>query len=290
MIQERLIDGLGLDIASEWSGVVTTNAAGTSRGRIEVRAEPPATGETGETGETGSASDTPQTVRPLVLSFGVGIETEAHPCATPSPQPPAQPSTTQPPVAAIASDGLLVSHGLLERVIAAGHQAGQGCGDQLAQHYRGTAGDLVEFWPELSRLDPASAISTRLWPLTAPALAFNEERAVASTNDIQVDIYAEIDGARVRVGSFVASAEVSGPPIVSDGWLMLEADSTVVTSVNLQPGLFGEPPSEFVEALATQIVDRVLDRRPLIPVPVRGATDPKGPLVSQDGYLIVPRD
>ncbi len=288
VIQERLVRGLGLDIAAEWSGVVTANAAGTSRGRLEIRAEAPAPAPAAPAADPGQGSEEP--AGPLVVSFSVGLETEAHPCVSPASTNPQPTAPSLPPVDAVESDSILIAHHLLDRAVAAGHRSGRSCGDRLARQFSMAAQELVEVWPELSRLDPTSELTVRLWPIDAPALVLNEDRAVAATNKIEVDIYATLDGARVRLASFIVSAEVSGTAVINDGWLMLDGDSTSVTSSKQLAGLFGEPPVGFVDELATSVADALLHQQPLLPVPVRGATDPEGPLVSRDGYLFVPRD
>ena len=256
---------LGLDLATGAAGSVASDAVGAGFARLSVAAVAPDGGEVWRPHGAGS----------WVVPFGVGITAEAHPCM-PALALPAVTTTPLPSRAAGAGGGLLVGAGVVRRAIAAAWVAGAACGTHASWGVEVGAADLAPAWPALARLPAGTAVSLAIWPREAPSVGLairGADRLTVATGLLDLDLFAEIDGATVRLASVTLGAEVEVAVKVDPSGLVTLAPEVVRLSASgAREGLFGAPPLAVAEAVLQPIALALFDGRPVLRLPSRPAT------------------
>ncbi len=223
----------------------------------------------------------------LNVPYAVAIEARGHPCAVGEVlAPPAAQSIPQ--VAADAA--LLLADNVLAYAVWGLWRSGGLCGERASRDLRWRADELLPGWPALSALPADAAITLRVWPDAPPQVVIDTSaagpRARVAIPPWTLELYADIDGASVRLATLRAGLEVvAGLEVRPDRSVWLAPESVTVNATGAQPGLFAAPQPEIIERIAGPLANAIVAARPVWWLP----TFPLGPhdVVSHEaGYLV----
>lgn len=255
---------LGLDLATGIAGTVAADAMGAGYARLSVAAA-----------EADGATVWRRVGGVLVVPYGVGITTDPHPCMPALALPNIGSSPLPGPGSADPGTALL-SAAVVRQAITAGWLAGAACGSHATRGVEVPAEELAAMWPALGRLPPATPLSLQIWPREAPSVGLaigGADRLVIGTGLVDIDLYAELDGAQVRLASMTIDADtVLGVRIGATGWITLAPEEVTLRASGARSGLLVAPPLDAAEALLRPVVLALLDGRPLLSLPARPAT------------------
>ena len=271
-LQDPLIStlpgALGLDLAFSTSKVTGLDALGAGIIRSSLRA---------------SENPVQRTDAGLAITFDLGLDADAHPCASLSPVPEAQ--TVTPPDLA----GTSLALPALERAIRLAWVAGSICGASawtaipeaarelpLADLTGSAPHDaaLPDPWPgltELLALEPSATASATFWPHALPTLSADDELEDAlriEIDGLEADIHVVLDGARWRLFTLELGLVIRGQ-LASDsnGFVHFDVLDAVATTTAATRGL-GPPPSiETAAQIVEPIVRALLESRPILRLP-----------------------
>ncbi|MCB9787158.1 MAG: hypothetical protein H6744_10755 [Deltaproteobacteria bacterium] len=223
----------------------------------------------------------------LHVPYAVALETKGHPCA-PAPDRAVAPPTAIPTVDAEAA--LLLAPSIVEQAVWGLWRSGGLCGERIAHDLSWRADELAPGWPALDALPPETALTVRVWPDEAPELVLDtvggEARAALSVPSWTLELYAELDGARVRLATITVGFEVEASFAVSaDRAVWLVPEAVTVTAAGSAAGLLRAPAPEMAEGLAAPLADALLSARPiwwLPPFPL----EPHDHVTLEGGYLV----
>jgi|GEM_PF-2675063 len=255
---------LGLDLATGLSGTVAADAIGAGYARFSVMAD------------TDDAVAVWQRVGDaIVVPFGVGISAEQHPCM-PALALPAMGTSPLPGPGSAEPKTALISAAVVRQAIIAGWFAGAACGSHATSGVEIPAEMLAAAWPALARLPAETALSVQLWPRESPSVALaigGADQLTVGTGLVDVDLFAELDGALVRLASMTVDADaVLGVRIDATGWVTLAPEDVTLRASGTRAGLLSAPPLDAAEAVLVPIVQSLLSGRPLLVVPARSGT------------------
>ena len=263
-LQTTVPRALGLDLATGVTGTVAADAIGSGFARLSVAAiEPEGAPVWSRVGDA------------LVVPYGVGITADGHPC---------MPALALPQIGASALPGagsaepgsVLLSARVVRQALTAVWLAGAACGAHATGGIEVPADDLAAAWPALGRLPANTPLSIQLWPREAPSVGLaigGADRLTVGTGLVDVDLYAELDGAEVRLASMTIDVDaVLGVWIGPTGVVTVTPEDVTLRATGTRAGLLVAPPLAAAEAVVTPIVIALLDGRPLLALPARPAT------------------
>lgn len=223
----------------------------------------------------------------LNVPYAVAMEAKGHACTVGAfPAPPAAQSIPQ--VAADAA--LLLADNLLAYAVWGLWRSGGLCGERAARDSRWRADELLAGWAALSAVAPDAAITLRVWPDAAPQIVIEGSaeapRARVAIPPWTLELYADIDGASVRLATLHAGLEiVAALEVRPDRSVWLAPESVVVTAAGAEAGLLAAPQPEIIERIAGPLANAIVASRPVWWLPAF----PLGPhdVVSHEaGYLV----
>ncbi len=271
---------LGLEVAL---GVATTVAAdeiGAGLARISIEAREPAAGGVWRV-VNGQ----------LLVPFSVGIDAEAHPCVPEATLPPVVPVPV-PDLAPGPRGASLVSGTVVRRGLAALWLSGALCGDHSTAGRTLPSEALSVGWEPLMALPEDTPLELALWPRGLPDVALDaagDGEVIVSTGLIDVEVFGELGGAKVKLLSLAVDADVEVTlRATAEGLLTATVEDVVLRGEGPRAGLLGAPSPEIAEAIVTPLVVMLLEGRPLLRLPPRGGAAPSRATAVGD-YLIIPR-
>ncbi|TNF30241.1 MAG: hypothetical protein EP329_13925 [Deltaproteobacteria bacterium] len=259
-----LPSSLGLELATGASGTVAADAIGAGYARVSVAAD----GDDGDAvwRRVGDA---------FVVPFGVGITVEHHPCM-PELALPIIGTSALPGTGSAKPGTALLSAAVVRQAIIAGWFAGAACGSHASEAVELPASALAAAWPALDRLPPSTPLSIQLWPREAPSVGLaigGADRLTIGTGLVDVDLFAELDGALVRLASMTVDADaVMGVEIDATGWVILAPEDVTLRASGARAGLLSAPPLDAAQAVLVPIVQALVAGRPLLVLPARSGT------------------
>ncbi|PKN59498.1 MAG: hypothetical protein CVU56_00260 [Deltaproteobacteria bacterium HGW-Deltaproteobacteria-14] len=271
---------LGLDLATGIAGTVAADAMGSGYARLSVAAD-----EADGDAVWRSVGDV------LVVPFGVGITADTHPCMPALVLP--RIGVSPLPGSGSAEPGTaLLSAAVVRQAITAGWLAGAACGSHATRGVEVPAEELAAMWPALGRLPAATPLSLQVWPREAPSVGLaigGADRLVIGTGLVDIDLYAELDGAQVRLASMTIDADtVLGVRIGATGLVTLAPSEVTLRASGARAGLLAAPPLDAAEALLRPVVLALLDGRPLLSLPARPATTGSTRVRVTAEHIVVP--
>jgi hypothetical protein len=223
----------------------------------------------------------------LHVPYAVGVEAKAHPCV---PELAGSPPAVQSVPAVLADAALLLADNVLSHAVRSLWRAGGLCGDRAVGALSWRADALAPGWPALAALAPDAKVTLRVWPETPPELALEDSGdgvlARVGVDAWTVEVYAEVDGASLRLATMRVGLDVeAGVAVRPDRSVWLEPDSVRVTAFGATAGLLAAPDSAVVERVAGPLADAIVGARPVWWLPAF----PLGPhdIVSHVGGYVV---
>lgn len=252
---------LGLDVATGVATAMAADELGAGFARLAVRVHEPA-----NQGATMAHGDG------IAVAFEVGLAVDPHPCMPAVALPPIGDASSALPGDAVGGS-LLLSAAVVERAVAGLWLGGAMCGDHATAGVTVAAGELAHAWPALAELEPTTAIGIEVWPRELPRVGLaldGADRVTIATGLVDVALFAELDGARVRLASIAVDLDVIvGLDASASGAVTLDALDARVRGFGVTRGLFEAPTAATAEALLVPLVDALVEARPLMRLPAR---------------------
>jgi hypothetical protein len=253
-----LPNALGLDLALSSSRVVGLDALGAGIIRASLRAnERPAQ----------------LTASGLAVSFDLGLDAEAHPCGTFSPETTDTDTTPLP-----LQRGTSLSLSTLERIVRSAWVAGSVCGassyTSIPEERRELPLSELPLWPgvtELLALDPEATASASFWPRELPRITADDELEDAlriEISGLEADVTAVLDGARWRLFTIELAVVIRGQLAAdADGLVYFDTLDVEAYVDDTSSGLGLAPDSTIAATLVEPIVRALLESRPFLQLP-----------------------